>query len=119
MVPLACEPCRPCWWVVIDVPGCMHQLKPEEMYSKMFYLSKIKPCVDREVMVKGERLSFIRKLTQEMYEAENESVKLEVMAKLEEECTKKMEDTSACGIPTPEQYLRHDFHCISVVFCLS
>ena len=84
----------------------MCQLKPEEMYSKLFYKSKIKPKVNRtdmKNMVKGDKLNLVKKLTQEMYEAEEESVKLQVMEKLEEQA-KSMEDAALDDEAMLEQY---------------
>jgi len=92
----------------IEIPGRMRQLKPEEMYSKMFYKSKIKPRVDRtdtKNMAKGEKLNLVKKLTREMYEAEEESVKLQVLEKLEERA-KSMEVAALDDEATPEQYHR-------------
>ena len=54
--------------VAVEIPGRMRQLKPEEMYSKMFYKSKIKPRVDQMAqkdksdMAKGEKLNLVKKL---------------------------------------------------------
>ena len=84
----------------------MHQLKPEEMYSKLFYQSKIKRKVnhtDTKNMAKGDKLNLVKKLTQEMYEAEEESVKLQVMEKLEEQA-KSMEAAALDDEATLEQY---------------
>ena len=84
----------------------MRQLKPEEMYSKLFYKSKIKPKVDHtdmKNMVKGDKLNLAKKLTWEMYEAEEESVKLQVMEKLEERA-KSMEVAALDDEVMPEQY---------------
>ena len=92
----------------IVIPGRMRQLKPEEMYSKLFYKSKIKPRVDRtdmKGMAKGDKLNLVKKLTREMYGAEEESVKLQVMEKLEERA-KSMEDAALDDEPTPERYHR-------------
>lgn len=92
----------------IEIPGRMRQLKPEEMYLKMFYKSKIKPKVDRtdmKNMAKGDKLNLVKKLTREMYEAEEESVKLQVLEKLEERA-KSMEVAALDDEATPEQYHR-------------
>ena len=91
----------------IEIAGWVRQLKPEEMYLKLFYQSKIKPRVDSaemKNMSKGEKLNFVKKLTQEMYKAEDEVVKLQVMESLDERA-KSMEDASLdVNEPTPEQY---------------
>lgn len=93
----------------IEIAGWVWQLKPEEMYSKLFYQSKIKPRVDSaemKNMSKGEKLNFVKKLTQEMYKAEDEVVKLQVMESLDEHA-KSMEDASLdIDEPMPEQYHR-------------
>lgn len=86
----------------------MRQLKPEEMYSKLFYKSKIKPQVDRadmKDMSKGDKLNFVKKITRDMYEAEEESVKLQVIESLNDRA-KSMEDAALDDEPTPERYHR-------------
>ena len=56
-------------------------------------------------MVKGDKLNLVKKLTWDMYGAEEESVKLQVMEKLEEHA-KSMEDAALNDEPTPERYHR-------------
>ena len=91
---------------MIEILGWVHQLKPEEMYLKLFYKSKIKSRVDQadmKNMLKGDKLNLIKKITWEMYEAEEESVKLKVMESLDEHA-KSMEDAALNDEPTPKQY---------------
>ena len=76
------------------------------MYSKLFDKSKIKPEVDyadTKNMVKGDKLNLVKKLTWEMYEAEEESIKLQVMEKLEEQA-KSMKAAALNDDAMLEQY---------------
>ena len=66
-------------------------LKPHEMYSKKFYDSKIKPVVLSEIerlggpgpIDAGTRLTITKRVTQELYDKEDDEVKEEVLLELE------------------------------------
>ena len=89
---------------MIEILGWVCQLKPEEMYSKLFYKSKIKSQVDQadmKNMSKGDKLNLIKKITWEIYGAEEKLVKLKVMESLDEHA-KSIEDAALNDEPTPK-----------------
>lgn len=70
----------------------------------MFYKSKIKSQVDQadmKNMSKGDKLNLIKKITWEMYGAEEKLVKLKVMESLDEHA-KSIEDAALNDEPTPK-----------------
>ena len=89
------------------------QLKDYEMYSKLFYDDKIKSIVEeveKELgsmeLTKGEKLNMCKRITKDLYEAEDDDVKELVTAKLKERA-KAMADQKIDDVDhTPKQYLR-------------
>jgi predicted metal-binding transcription factor (methanogenesis marker protein 9) len=89
------------------------QLKDYEMYSKLYYDEKIKRLVEEVEeelgsieLSKGEKLNLRKRIAKDLYEGEDEDVKVLVNAKLKERA-KVIEDQKNDGIDrTPEQYLR-------------
>lgn len=83
------------------------------MYSKLFYDDKIKSTVEeveKELgsmdLSKGEKLNMRKRITKDLYDAEDDDVKELVTAKLKERA-KAMEDQKNDDVDrTPEQYLR-------------
>jgi hypothetical protein len=67
------------------------QLKDYEMYSKLFYDDKIKSIVEEVEnelgsmeLSKGEKLNLHKRITKDLYEAEDDDVKELVITKLKE-----------------------------------
>jgi hypothetical protein len=93
---------------VID--GKARQLKGQEMYSKLYYSTKIQPVVEETLkekgkLPKGEKLNIIKQITKELYLAESEEVKSEVQEKIDERAREAK--TAECAAErTADQYLR-------------
>jgi uncharacterized protein YgfB (UPF0149 family) len=96
-------------------------MHPSEVYSSLYYDIKIKPRVLQEkgdrVLSRAEKLLLIKKVTQKMFAAETDEVKVEVAEKLSKmkEVHKKTldedEDNKDGGGPSslerrPEEYQR-------------
>jgi hypothetical protein len=90
------------------------QLKDYEMYSKLYYDEKIKPLVEEVEselagsmeLSKGEKLNLRKRIARDLYEGEDEDVKVLVIAKLKERA-KVLENQKNDDVDrTPEQYLR-------------
>ena len=85
---------------LVTVPN--RQLQPVEMYSKLYYETKVQPLVENEmktagVLNKGGRLLLIKCLMCEAYEGESDDVKAEVMRQIEERTTPEAEHQPSLG----------------------
>lgn len=89
------------------------QLQGQEMYSKLYYSTKIQPVVEetlkeklqKGMLPRGEKLNIIKQITREMYLAESEDVKFEVQEKLDER-SREAETAECTAERTADQYLR-------------
>jgi hypothetical protein len=87
-------------------------LKDYEMYSKLFYDDKIKSIVEEVEnelgsmeLSKGEKLNLRKRITKDLYEAEDDDVKELVITKLKERAN-VMDQKNDDVARTPKQYLR-------------
>src|SRR4051812_35893904 len=84
------------------------QLQDTEVYSKLFYESKLKHIVNEETIGKSlnrtEKLAKIVEVTKWEWALESDEVKAEVKAKKEELQNERKPDLSSDLTPSPEQY---------------
>jgi len=80
------------------------------MFSKLYYQEKIRPAVESALMKekglsKGDKLNLVKKISQEVYDEQDQLTKDEIEARLEK-CAKLGEDDldSDDDIRSPEQY---------------
>lgn len=92
-------------------------LSEEQMYSKMYYESRLKAVIDEEVAEQGiprdERLAFVNGRVAEMYEDEDEATKKEVRDAIQEESANKKEMTRLLKAifedESTEEFTPHDY----------
>jgi hypothetical protein len=91
--------------VLVPVLPKTRQLQDTEVYSKLFYASKLKSIVDVEVagmsLTQTEKLAKIREVTKREWANESDEVKEQVRAKKEEPHDLKLTEGTT---PSPEQY---------------
>ena len=81
------------------------------MYSKLHYKDKIQPCMQavieaENIKTRGEKLNVVKRVTREMWEGEDESVKASVNAKLAEKAATSLESARSGAPHSPEQFAR-------------
>ena len=86
------------------------QLKPYEMFSKLYYQTEIRPAVEKALMSekglsKGDKLNLVKKISQEVYDQQDQAVKDEIEVKLTESAQLEEDDSDGDDdVRSPEQY---------------
>ncbi|SJL07020.1 uncharacterized protein ARMOST_10363 [Armillaria ostoyae] len=79
-------------------------LKAEELYSQKYYESRVKPVVDekkKDAMSQGEILNMVKTTMKEMFAAEAEDIREEILTEVKEQPSLVPEKD---GVMTPEMY---------------
>ncbi len=88
-----------------------HALKAEELYSQKYYESRVKPVVDEKkkgATSRGEVLNIMKTTTKEMFAAEAEDIREEILTEVKEQPALVPKKD---GVMTPKMYAAYVTCC--------